>query len=618
MNFWIVILLLFTFPGYAGAEDAVNFVVEGESFIARQQNVHEAGFFTEELSESEMLRIFQERRYEFSTEYSLKYKQYSYWVLFVENRNPTPTRIFLSFPLMALKSKAWLYSGETLKPFARYPVVHDMFYTEIPPGRSAILGMRLSGGNITGPAKVFKIYDFESAAAMVTSEQHVMGSLAGAVAIMVLYNLGMYIFFRRIYFLYYTVYSTAGMYSLAVFVGYLPWNLPHVAVGLTIAGLGLLLFSNSSLSLRSSQPRLYKISLGLMVYSVLFGAYLIIQKEFMAIVISIPLALLFCVYASVRCARAGFRPAIYLVIGWAGLMLATVVNLLDASFFGYGLLSHASTYGFAWEVCFFSFAIGQKVRLSEQKALRESEHAFNQLKKVFYPHQIEQIKSGIELERTMPTGKGAAAVISFDIIESSKIQQPRAKTFIENSIKSCVSIINENYDPTQLRANGYRIKEVGDGFLCSVGYPFKLPPGMVAAQCAVELSLRFIQIFQNQVNQLLEHAPVYCSIGIAFDTLEGYFPQVGTIEYDVYGRAVILATRYESFRRQLYPNGVPGHILTLHEKVYEQLPASLQATFQEVDLHRAHMVVRDDLYACKIYFRVIQPAEILEVTQAAS
>jgi hypothetical protein len=618
MNFWIVILLLFTSPGFARAEDAVNFVVDGATFFARQQYVHEAGIFADELSETEMLRIFEERRYKFSTEYTLEYGKYSYWVLFVDNRNPTPTRIFLSFPLMALESKAWLYSGETLQPFARYPVIHDMFYAEIPPGRSAILGMRLSGGNITGPATVLKIYDFESAAAMVTREQHVMGSLAGVVAIMVLYNLGMYVFFRRVYFLYYVLYSTAGLYSLAVFVGYQPWNLPHAAVGLTVAGLGLLLFTNSALSLRNTQPRLYKISLGFMVYTLLFGVYLFTQQQWMAIVISIPLVLLFCIYCSIRCARMGFRPAIYLVIGWAGLMLASIINLLDASFFGYGFLLHASYYGFAWEVCFFSFALGQKVRLSEQKALRESEHAFNQLKKVFYPHQIDQIKSGIELEKTMPTGKGAAAVISFDIIESSKIQRPRAKAFIENSIKSCVSIINENYDPQQLRANGYRIKEVGDGFLCSVGYPFKLQPGRVAAQCAVELSLRFIQIFQSQVNQVLEGAPVYCSIGIAFDTLEGYFPQVGTIEYDVYGRAVILATRYESFRRQLFPQGVPGHILTLHEKVYVQLSPELQTTFQEVDLQRSHLVVRDDLFAAKIYFRVIQPAEILEVTQAAS
>jgi hypothetical protein len=134
----------------------------------------------------------------------------------------------------------------------------------------------------------------------------------------------------------------------------------------------------------------------------------------------------------------------------------------------------------------------------------------------------------------------------------------------------------------------------------------------------VELSLRFIHIFQNQVNQMLDHAPVYCSIGIAMDSLEGYFPKVGTIEYDVYGRAVILATRYESFRRQLFPQGVPGHILTLHEKVYEQLPPELQAKFQEVDLHRTHMVVRDDLAAAKTYFWVMQPGDLGESEQAVS
>ncbi|MDQ3232837.1 MAG: hypothetical protein M3Q07_13550, partial [Pseudobdellovibrionaceae bacterium] len=362
----------------------------------------------------------------------------------------------------------------------------------------------------------------------------------------------------------------------------------------------------------------YKISLGVLVYCIAFGLFMLVAPKWNALAISMPLILMFCVYTSVQRSLDGFRPAVYLVIGWIVLLASALVSMLNVAFFGTAWFSNIGPWGFAIEICFFSFAIGQKVRLSEQRALRESEHAFNQLKKVFYPHQIEQIKGGVELEKTMPTGKGEAAVISFDIVESSKIQQPRAKAFIENSIKSCVSIISENYDPKQLRANGYRIKEVGDGFLCSVGYPFQLPQGMSSAECAVELSLRFIHIFQSQVNQLLDHEPVYCSIGIALDSLEGYFPKVGTIEYDVYGRAVILATRYESFRRQLFPNGVPGHILTLHEKVYEQLPPILQATFQEVDLHRAHMVVRDDLMASKIYFRVMQPAELVNSTQAAS
>jgi len=618
MNFWIVILLLFAFPGTTVAEDKVNFVIEGETFRSRQQNVHGAGIFAKELSESEMLQIFRERRYEFSTDYVMEYNKYSYWVFFVENRNSTPTRVFLRYPLLMQKSKAWLYTGETLQAFARYPVVFDMMYAEIPPGRSAILGMRLSGGDVRGRATTITMHDFESSAWIVTAEQHVMGGLAGAVAIMILYNFGMFLFFRRIYFLHYTVYSAAAMYCIAVFCGYLPWVLPHLGIGMTISGLGLLLFSNSALSLRSTQPRLYKISLGMMVYCSAFGLAMVVSPQWVLIAISMPLILTFCVYTSIRRVLDGFRPAIYLVIGWCALMMSAIFSVLNVSYFGSDSFANLGPYGFALEICFFSFAIGQKVRLSEQRALRESEHAFNQLKKVFYPHQIEQIKTGVELEKTMPTGKGEAAVISFDIVESSKIQQPQAKSFIENSIKSCVSIISENYDPELLRANGYRIKEVGDGFLCSVGYPFELPQGMAPAQCSVELSLRFIQIFQNQVNQLLDHAPVYCSIGIALEALEGYFPKVGTIEYDVYGRAVILATRYESFRRQLFPDGVPGHILTLHEKVFEQLPPELQSSFQEVDLHRTHMVVRDDLAASKLYFRVIQPVDVLAIDQAAS
>jgi hypothetical protein len=206
--------------------------------------------------------------------------------------------------------------------------------------------------------------------------------------------------------------------------------------------------------------------------------------------------------------------------------------------------------------------------------------------------------------------------MSFDIVESSKIQQPLAKAFIEDCIKSCVSIISENYDPLQMQANGYRIKEVGDGFLCSVGYPFQTPQNRPSVVCAVELGLRFIRIFQNKVDQWHPHAPVYCSIGIAFDVLEGYFPKEGAIEYDVYGRALLLATRYESLRHMLFPEGVRGHILTIQEKIYQELPALLQKDFLELDLRRAQLSVRDDLLATRLYYRILSAAELRESDQA--
>lgn len=248
MNLWVLLLIILAFPGLATAEDAANFVIEGESFSVRRQFVHDAGISDRELTEEEMLRIFHEKRFAFSEQYEMQYQKYSCWVLTIENRNPTPTRAFMRIPLLIYMTKAWLYTGGSLKPFGRYPVVFDMLYPELPPGRSMILGMRLSGGNVRGRATTITMHDFENSAWM-------LGGLVGAVAIMMLYNFGMYLFFRRIYFLYYTIYSAVAIYCMAVFSGYLPWNLPHLGVGLAVSGLGFLLFSNSALSLRGTKRR---------------------------------------------------------------------------------------------------------------------------------------------------------------------------------------------------------------------------------------------------------------------------------------------------------------------------------------------------------------------------
>jgi hypothetical protein len=123
----------------------------------------------------------------------------------------------------------------------------------------------------------------------------------------------------------------------------------------------------------------------------------------------------------------------------------------------------------------------------------------------------------------MPTGKSTACVLAFDIIGSSRIEHIHVKSFLENSIKRCLSIIDEGYDPEQLTATGYRIKEMGDGFLCSVGFPFRTPGMGNFANSSVQLALRFVQIFHEEARLFAYAEPIHCSIGIAYDTIEGYF-----------------------------------------------------------------------------------------------
>jgi class 3 adenylate cyclase len=163
----------------------------------------------------------------------------------------------------------------------------------------------------------------------------------------------------------------------------------------------------------------------------------------------------------------------------------------------------------------------------------------------------------------------------------------------------------EGYDGTELRANAYRIKEMGDGFLCSVGYPFKSKTGHITKD-TLELAYRFYEAFQDEVQKLGYHEPICCGIGIAFDDVIGFYPESGTKEYDLYGRAIVLATRYENMRKMILHNMVPSSIIILHEKVRGSLPRESLDGFVEYGLKDHGAVVRDDPAATRLYYKFLQ------------
>ena len=70
--------------------------------------------------------------------------------------------------------------------------------------------------------------------------------------------------------------------------------------------------------------------------------------------------------------------------------------------------------------------------------------------------------------------------------------------------------------------SSFRIKEMGDGFLCSIGFPFAVPDQIFAA--ALEFSYRFHKILQDSAQRYLERT-LNCGIGISYGEIGGFFPQ---------------------------------------------------------------------------------------------
>ena len=233
----------------------------------------------------------------------------------------------------------------------------------------------------------------------------------------------------------------------------------------------------------------------------------------------------------------------------------------------------------------------------------EREHYYQQLAKVFYPHQLDRMSAGEQLETTMPVGKGQATVIAFDLVGSSQLQSTQVQSFLRQLIASCNEAMMKDYDHQAMTASAYRIKVMGDGFLCSVGYPFKTKGGRPAPDVAVELARNFIRIAEDLSMILGIREEIYCGIGIASGEIETFFPDTSPSEYDVFGRALIHATRYESCRRLLFEElKVRDSIIVLQSTVYETMSKDVRKDFVRYSLD--HWKVRDDVEATCLYYQL--------------
>ncbi len=364
-------------------------------------------------------------------------------------------------------------------------------------------------------------------------------------------------------------------------------------------------FFASFYELKATKPRLYKLFL----------------ISFVLVILEIPLILLG--------ARFGFIYATIMIALGALILIATSLwysikhgGLYHLILIGYTIMCSCSNYfvlsvlgviqieslwgrdvhliGSTIEVILFSIATSLKLNSKFAEQQRENDHVLLQLQKIVYPHQLQRIREGSTLEETMPTGKAEAHVLSFDIIGSSKIQHAEVKDFIETAIERCVATMTQRYDSQSLTADAYRIKVLGDGFLCSVGFPFASPGPENVADASVRLAIKLIETFDEVEKGFQYPTPIYCAIGLAQGAIEAFYPKTGTKEYDLYGPAIVLATRYEQLRKYLFTPEKSDYII-LQEQVYVSLSSDLKKEFYCIELAERQIRVRDDDTALRVY-----------------
>jgi hypothetical protein len=250
------------------------------------------------------------------------------------------------------------------------------------------------------------------------------------------------------------------------------------------------------------------------------------------------------------------------------------------------------------------------------------QHLYNQLSKLVYPHQLERIKLGDELENTMPLKEGKAIVNVFDVQRSGEIRHERTQEFFMGVFQSFLQICMKGYEHNPLRSRAFRLKETRDGFISSVGYPFLPVDSHSLADSAVATALQMFEAFNLEVKRFNYSRPIKAAMGLAYNAVQGTFQSGGIRSYDLFGDALIQAAKYEELRKQPYiwnmfkeharsRNLEHFNILIVQEVVYNSLSPAYREMFTEIDIsderlasNNFHMMYDND--AKFIYFHLLE------------
>lgn len=250
------------------------------------------------------------------------------------------------------------------------------------------------------------------------------------------------------------------------------------------------------------------------------------------------------------------------------------------------------------------------------------QHLYNQLSKLVYPHQLERIKLGDQLENTMPLKEGKGIINVFDVQKSSDIRHEKTQDFFMGVFQSFLQICMKGYEHNPLRSQAFRLKETGDGFISAIGYPFLPVDSRSLADSAVSTALTMFEAFNVEVEKFNYSRPIKAAMGLAYNSVQGTFQSGGIRSYDLFGEALIQASKYEELRKQpvlwniftRHANELglkDFHILIVQEVVYNSLSPSYRDLFVEIDLNDPELIENNfqmmyDNDAKFIYFHLLE------------
>lgn len=531
-------------------------------------------------------------------------------------------------------------------PFANRPIYYRnvVFPIKLEPGQHKFLISVQTEGPNKMPFKVWTASELEK---KMGQDNFFLGGGIGFVALMTLYNAFLCVSLRSRTYLFYVLYGISFLFLATPLMGLGGYAIGSVVVQEWLSNWGFLtgvmgtnlfatLFTITFLDLKKKLPKVHKIFVALcLVYFVCLLCVIFQVDYFMMARISNTMSgvsSFSMIIVGAYFVWQRYRPAYFYTTAWSLVLLSG----LSLSLNNLGIIptNFWTTYGVflggCCEMILLSFALADRVRVlremhdqNKERYLndlirkdREIQHSYGQLAKVVYPHQIHMMKSGLNLEDTMPVGKAKATVIVFDIVASSKIMSAGKQEFFQKIFSDCYRHMMQEYDSQGYTGGAYRLKELGDGFICSVGFPFLLASPEQRNQTAIDLGLGFVRIFHELSREMMPRESCYCSVGVAEGEVAGFYPASGVREYDLYGEAIVLASRYESMRRVMFPQA-NNSVIIVQNSVMKEVDLKTQEKFQKVQLDQnSKLRIRDDPNADSLYVGLFDEQSILKSRQA--
>lgn len=315
-----------------------------------------------------------------------------------------------------------VYRAGDQRPFAARWIEHRQFVMplQLAAGETRTLYLRMqTAGSATLSASLM------SATAFHAGEQRTLllqGLFFGALAVMFVYNLLIYLITRDRDYLWYSLFVAGfGLYQF-IQLGFafqwlwpqaLTWQQRSFPLSAALTTFFAILFSSGFLDLHNSH-RTYRLVVRLLLGASLGVAALTLWGPYTpALLASFMLvglcALLACLFTLLR-VRAGYRPARLFAVGWFALIIASLLHVLS----GAGVLPyaqatlHAQQFGGLIELVVFAIALAARIRHTQKahqhtlQQLYAQEHALR-LEQAYGLDLQQEINEGLErrvLERT--------------------------------------------------------------------------------------------------------------------------------------------------------------------------------------------------------------------------